>query len=250
LWAVAGACFDPAGNSLRLSRRWGFRRACRWAWFHPSGRRPGACAVDSVSFAGTADLGARRWGRSRCRSGRRRRVRRARIARPEPSPSPRGSGACDRVSGIRGGGRRCCRVDWGLSRAGATWLWSARTRSPASFVDDIRGALGSARCARARGVVRRRRGAGVDCVEGRGTLIRRRVRDHPADAGRCGAHVSLDDQQSVSKRRRAGPGHAGAGCCDRCCGRLRRSRPRRWPARRRHCVRALVLVHPARRRPL
>ena len=85
-------------------------------------------------------------------------------------------------------------------------------------------ALGAARrpgAARRGG--RRPRRALLDRVQGRRPLLRRRLRDHPADAGRRRAHLPLDDQRRIPQRRRARPGHAGPG---------RRRRSRRSATRR------------------
>ena len=47
----------------------------------------------------------------------------------------------------------------------------------------------------------------LDGVQGRRALLRRRLRDHPADAGRRRAHLPLDDRCRIPERRRARPGH-------------------------------------------
>src|SRR5580692_5886595 len=89
---------------------------------------------------------------------------------------------------------------------------------------------------------------GLDRVQGRGTVVRRRLRHHPADAGGRG-RASLDDQRPVPERGRAGPDHSRAGRADRRRRRLRgRGRGRR-PARSLDCVLALVRFR-ARRRPV
>ena len=69
--------------------------------------------------------------------------------------------------------------------------------------------------------------ARVDRVQDRRARVRRRLRDHPADAGRRRPHLPLDDQRPVPERGRARPGHAGSGRRDRRRGRLRRARHRR-----------------------
>ena len=70
----------------------------------------------------------------------------------------------------------------------------------------------------------RRRGAGVGRlggVQGRGAVVRRRLRDHSADAGRCGG-TALDDRRPVPQRRRPRPDHPRPGRADGLRGRLRR----------------------------
>ena len=67
-------------------------------------------------------------------------------------------------------------------------------------------------------------------VQGRCAVLRRRVRDHPADAGRRRRPLPLDDQRPVPQRGRARPDHPRAGRADRRGRRLRRRRPRRRPA--------------------
>ena len=93
---------------------------------------------------------------------------------------------------------------------------------------------------------RRARRARLDGVQGRCALVRRWVRDHPVDAGRRGAYVSLDDQRAVPQRGRARSDHPRAGRGDRRGGRLRRTWTRRRRARRTRGVLAVVRVHPAR----
>ena len=92
--------------------------------------------------------------------------------------------------------------------------------------------------------------AGLDRVQGRRPLVRRRLRDHPADAGRRGRRVRLDDRRRVPERGGAGAGHAGAGGAHGGGRGLRRGRGRRGAAGGAGRLRAVVLVRPARRRPL
>ena len=81
-------------------------------------------------------------------------------------------------------------------------------------------------------------GAGLDGVQGRRPELRRRVRDHPADAGRRGLALPLDDVGPVPRGGRARPDHAGARRPDggggrirgvRCRGRARRGSDRLQP---------------------
>ena len=87
--------------------------------------------------------------------------------------------------------------------------------------------------------------AGVGRVQGRRAVLRRRLRDHPADAARRRQRLPLDDRQPVPQRRRPRPDHPRSGRAHRRGGRLRRRRPRRRAPRRRRRVRPVVLVHPA-----
>jgi hypothetical protein len=64
----------------------------------------------------------------------------------------------------------------------------------------------------------------VGGVQGRRALLRRRVRDHPADAGRRRQPLPLDERRPVPQRRRPRPDHPRPGRADR---------RRRWLRRRR-----------------
>ena len=90
----------------------------------------------------------------------------------------------------------------------------------------------------------RRRGgaarAGLDGVQGRRALLRRRLRGHPADAGGRGRAPRLDDRHGVPQRGRVRAAHARAGHAHGRAGRLGGGRPRRRAARRRDRVRAVV----------
>ena len=90
------------------------------------------------------------------------------------------------------------------------------------------------------GLDRRHRRAGVDRVQGRRALVRRRVRDHPPDAGGRRPRLPLDDQRRVPERGRARSGHPRPGRRDGRCRRIRGSRhraadcsPRSWRSPRR-----------------
>ena len=98
-----------------------------------------------------------------------------------------------------------------------------------------------------------RRGAavgGLGRVQGRGPVLRRRVRHHPAHAIRRGQPLPLDDRRAVPQRRRPGPDHPGSGGPDRRRRRLRRGRPDRRRSRRGRRLQPVVRVRPARRPPL
>ena len=80
----------------------------------------------------------------------------------------------------------------------------------------------------------RRRGAavgGLGRVQSRGTVLRRRVRHHPAHAIRRGQPLPLDDRRAVPQRRRPGPDHPRPGGPDRRRRRLRGGRPDRRRSR-------------------
>src|SRR5205807_2506157 len=66
--------------------------------------------------------------------------------------------------------------------------------------------------------------AGLGSDQGRRPVVRRRIRDHPADAARRGHHLPLDERRPVPHRGGARPGHAGPGGADRGGGRVRRRR--------------------------
>ena len=159
---------------------------------------------------------------------RRRRRRRGGAGRPVP-----GAGAARLRTGRGRGGRG---PEW--------WTWQgadrcAAARHPAA---PDRRTVGRGRCRR---LARARLGG----VQGRRALLRRGVRDRPADAARRGPHLSLDDLGAVPERGRARPGDAGTRRRDRRGGRL--CRPRAWRRRAggRDRVRALVRVRADRRQP-
>ena len=62
-----------------------------------------------------------------------------------------------------------------------------------------------------RGERRHVRLARVGGIQGRRALVRRRLRDHPADAGRRRRALRLDDRHGVPERGRARAGHARPG---------------------------------------
>ena len=161
---------------------------------------------------------------------------------------PRAAGSLGRLPRRRGRSRRAHRA---LSRARPARLRPHRARAAGPPFRHRRAALDAARGADAEGRRGgRARSAVLDRVQGRRPLLRRRLRDHPADAGRRGRQVPLDDQCRVPQCRRARPGHARPGRRDDRRGGVCRARDRRWPARRGGRLRAVLLVHPARRRAL
>ena len=91
-------------------------------------------------------------------------------------------------------------------------------------------------------------GPRLDRVQGRRAVVRRRLRDHPADAGGRGRPARLDDRGGVPQRGRLRPAHAGPGHAHGRAGRLGRVRPRRGAARQRDRVRAVVPRGRPRRR--
>ena len=66
----------------------------------------------------------------------------------------------------------------------------------------------------------------LDGVQGRRAVLRRRLRDRAADAGRRRPHLSLDDERGLPQRGRARSGHAGPGRGDDRGRRVRRARHR------------------------
>ena len=112
----------------------------------------------------------------------------------------------------------------------------------------------SAPAPRAVGLRRRQpwhdRVADLGRVQGRSAVLRRRVRDHPADAVRRRQPLPLADQHPVPLRSRTRPSHPGTCRADRVCGRLRRCRRPRRRSGRDRCVLPVVRVHPARSQPV
>ncbi len=93
--------------------------------------------------------------------------------------------------------------------------------------------------ARRRG--RRRAGRpGLGRAQGRCVVLRGRVRDHPAHAGRRGAPLPLDDEQPVPQRGGARSDHTGSRRADHRRRRVRGGGRGRGTARRPHRLRAVV----------
>ena len=187
----------------------------------------------------------RRGRRGRSRGGRGGRARRGRA---DPGQQVAGvrrwRAAVDR---LRPGGRARRRLGGTVARGGAPRLRRsggdpARSRPCPTLPS-------AALMARARAAGRRdgrARRPGLDGAEGRGPLLRGRVRDRPPDAVRRG-EPELDDRRPVPERGGTGSGHAGAGGAHGGRGGLRGGRGRRRPAGGRGGVRAVVLVRAPRR---
>ena len=181
---------DPA--AARARRRRSSRSTARSA----SAATPARC-VGGLAFIlpGLADRAGDRGGRARrrrrrCGSARWARARRRPSSPSSPRPGSRSGaraspaaacGACVYLRRGRGGG--------GGGRAGrrarARRLRAARARAGAAR-------RGARRLAARRSSLAARgdAGAGVDGAEGRRALLRRRLRDHPADAGRRGRRAT------------------------------------------------------------
>ena len=138
-------------------------------------------------------------------------------------------------------------------RRGRRWSSRARTSCSSCWAPGCSSWPGAAArwAARARVAGRPRRGGGaagprVDGAEGRRAVLRRRLRDHPADAGRRGRPARLDDRHGVRQRRRLRPAHARPGHAHGGARRLGRGRPGRGAARVGDRLRAVVPDDPAR----
>ena len=198
---------DPAGDLPRPARRRALGRGGRRSGLHRAGGRPDHSAVGRVPGRVAARVGARprrRGGRRGCRG---RGQRSSELGRPEPQANVP-AGALVRLRGARpclGG------ADRPLPGAGAAWLRSDRARDRPRVRRPVAPSqLGPRDCAPGRGGRRRgwARRIGVGSVQGRGAVLRRRLRDHPADAGRRGPHVPLDDLVPVPGRGRTRPDHS------------------------------------------
>ena len=183
-----------------------------------------------------------------------RRRRRARARRSRPSPCSAGwslvpaelararaavarwiayalAGGARRGDGRAVARARAARLRRGRARAAAR----ARGRSSAR---PARGCGGDGRAARAR----------LDGVQGRRALLRRRLRDRPADAGRRGRPLPLDDPTaSSSTRSRSGRSRPGPVVTPSPSSATRAAGVGGGAARRARRVLAVVRVHPARR---
>ena len=157
-----------------------------------------------------------------------------------------GPGLAPALGGVSAGRRGGRGDDRALAGPGPARLRRLRARAAGAALADGRGRDRAAVPGRAR---RRDPGLGrVGGVQGGGAVVRRRVRDHPADAGRRGG-PPLDDQRPVPERRRAGPDHPGSRRADGRRGGIRRGGAARRAAGRGGRVLALVRVR-ARRRAL
>ena len=252
LLTAARARLDPALDLLRLSGRRPAGRGGRRPRLRRPGGRHGAGALGALPLLRAAGLGPRAPAPGPARRSRR-------------SPCARAASWSGRATAhaMEGHGHRprwlalpARRGRWRRSLVGpylvlvllACGLLRA---APSRPVRGARGADLEAGCRSPRGgVVRRDRRPRLDGVQGRRPLLRGRLRDHPADAGRRGQRLPLDDRRAVPERGRLGqvtPGpvvatvaavgyaaHGIGGGAARGGGRLR----------------ALLLLHPARRRAL
>ncbi len=238
----------PTGDLLRVAAAWPARRARRrrgvhrpGADRHPRPRRP-------VLRERPTEVGPRRRGRRR-RRGRGRRG----AGRVEPRAVQLGAAQPPPALGGLPARRRCCGRDHRpLARAGAARLRPDRTHRPLPRHVPCRRAPHQSVAASGRqdsdrrGAAQRRLGR----VQGRRALLRRRVRDHPAHAGRRSRSLSLDERRPVPQRRRTRADHARAGRADRRRGGVRRGRPRWGAAGRGGRLRSLVRLPAAGRVPL
>ena len=233
----ATCCPGPASTQLAIFCAWRLRgragRAGRRRCFIvpglvadpraggalPRGRRRSGCAAPAPARAPRSP----RWPCRPARPASRPSWRRAHGAQPcalgrRTSPPARSRGRDARaVAGARAA-RAAALVE--LGRRAAPRRRRARSRARAAAVR--------------RG--RRRRGgllrAGLGGAQGRRALLRRRLRDHPADAGRRRRPLPLDDQRrSSSTRSRSGRSRPG-----------RSSRPSPWSATRRPASAAALLA--------
>ena len=178
----------PAGRGGRRPR---LRRARRWSWSWRS--RCSSC---------------RPRRRAGCAAPGRARAPRSRRSRCAPAASWSGPATGTRWMGTATGcagsptwlaGVAAAAILIGpylvlvLVACGLLELVGAAARFPARC-----GAGSGARAARGRGLVRRDRRARLDGAQGRRPLVRRRLRDHPADAGRRRQRLPLDDRRASS----------------------------------------------------
>ena len=227
LQPAAGPGVHPAGDLLRLADPRPSRRAGRRGGVHRAraGRDPGL--VGAVPDRLSAAVGARRRGRRRSGRPRGRRAGGLVATRAELAGT-RANGA---LGGLPAGRGRRGRHDRAMAGADPAGLWRDRADRPASAPSRGRrpgrwaawhhhpaGAGGW--CDHGWGAAVR----GVGGVQGRRPVLRRRFRDHPADAVGRGEPLPLDDRGAVPQRRRARPDHPRPGRADRGGGRLRRRR--------------------------
>jgi hypothetical protein len=220
----------PAGDLLRLAAPRPPRRAGRRGRVHRAraGRDPGP--VGAVPGRFPAAVGARRRGRCRGRRSGGRRAGGLVAARPELART-RKPGA---LGGLPAGRSGVGRHHRGVAGADPGGLRRDRAGRPApASAPGRRPGRRAARHHRPAGPGGRRdhgRGAAVGSVggvQGGRPVLRRRLRDHPADAIGRGRPLPLDDRGAVPQRRRARPDHPRPGRADRGGGRLRRGRPGR-----------------------
>ena len=160
-----------------------------------------------------------------------------------------GAGAAGALGRLRRGRRRGGGDPRHVPRARAARVRSGRGRRSSGGVrppKSLNGFVAAPLGRRGHGWTGR---AGLGGAQGGGAVVRRRVRHHPAHAGRRGAPLPLDDERPVPQRGGARADHAGAGRADGGGGRLRRGGRRRRAAGRPGRLRAVVRVHPGRGTP-
>ena len=243
----------PAGDLLRLAAPRPPRRPGRRGRVHRAraGRDPGP--VGAVPGRFPAAVGARRRGRRRGRRPGGRRAGGLVAARSELAGT-RAHGALGGLPAGRGG---LGRHDRGMAGAGPAGLRRDRTRRPAPASSPggrpRRRATEHPRPAAAGGRRDHGRGAavgGVGGAQGGRPVLRRRLRDHPADAVGRGGPLPLDDRSAVPQRRRAGADHPRPGRADRGGRRLRRGWPGRGDPGLRGRLHAVVHLRAARSEPV
>ena len=177
-------------------------------------------------------------------------------ARRDPLRARRGprGGLWRRVAGARAARLRCDRA--GQTPARASPGGPARLRDGRAVGSRPRRkrAVGTRAVLAAVAHERRRTGRHgcprLDGPEGRRAGLRRWFRDRSADGSGRGQHLPLDDPRPVPQRRGARTGHPRAAHPDRSRRRLLGGRASRWAAGRGGGLRAILLLHPVRRRPL
>ena len=169
-----------------------------------------------------------------------------------------GSGLIELAVGARGGRPAAAADGTGVAASEAAAAGDAPGGTTQGGTNAGREAAGGRGAAGARGGSRRGGGGGgrrraglggLGGVQGGGAVVRRRLRDHPADAGGRGG-AGLDDQRPVPERGGPGPDHPGPGGADRIRRRLRGRGPRRRACRGAGRVLAVVRVRPRRRQVL
>ncbi len=234
---------DAAGDLLRLPGGGPARRAGRRPRVHRARGDLRAAAVAAVPGVRAAALDPRRRGRrrGRGRSGRSRGSVGTAACRAGARPGrwagrAKVAGCCTPLVGHRGRDRpRPVPGD----RPARLWparacLGRLRPSPHGSAQHDDRARRAGARRpgARHRRHDRRYRRAGLGGLQGRRPVVRRRLRDHPADAARRRDHLPLDVLGALPERGRARPDHPRTGGRDGGGRRLRRPRRGRRRDRR------------------
>ena len=242
---AAGAGVDPAGDLRGVARAGPGRRAPRRRVLRRAGPRPDPRPRRRVSRL-AAGLDPRR-GAGRGGGGRGGRGARG-AAAPRPARPANGVRRPPAARLLRARGRSRGGDGRPVARARPARLRAGRAHVATGAAPRGAGGEPGAPCGR-RDDGRAGR-ARLGRAQGRRPLVRRRLRDRPADAGGRGRPVPLDDGRPVPQRGRARPGHARPGPAHRRRRRLRGRRPRRRPARGADRVRAVVRLRPDRGRPV